>query len=347
MNSRTSRRVSQPPRLPTADADFLGSWFPEQAFPPAAGTAASYELACRRGYAAMAATRVAITGLARNLGGVLPLTIRRIENLGRWFADYRVIVFENDSTDGTRLELKRWAVDNRRVEVVCEDRHDPVNPTTRCLARAERMATYRRGCQERVLGTCGRFDYTLIVDLDILGGWSVDGIANSFGHPGWDFIGSNGLVYRRRGLAMNQPRQYDTWALRFDDALTPLSTVAAGGMVYARGEPPVRVTSCFGGLGIYTMDAYRAGRYATDDLEHATFHRAMIAAGYERLFLNPSQLVVYGRRHRFGDRAMGLLLDGWAAVSGRRERTLFPRGCLPATPEPPAAGRPFLVRRSA
>ena len=339
MNPHTVRRAFHPSRLRADGADFLAAVFPEQAFPAAADTASDYGLACRRGYAAMAETRVAITGLARNLGAVLPLTIRRIEDLGRWFADYRVVVFENDSTDGTRLELKRWAVANRRVEVVCEDRHDPVNPTTRCLARAERMATYRRRCQEQVLGSCSRFDHTLIIDLDILGGWSVDGIANSFGHPGWDFMGSNGLVYRRRGLTMNEPRQYDTWALRFDDALTPLSTVVAGGMVYSRGEPPVRVTSCFGGLGIYTMDAYRAGRYSTDDLEHATFHREMIAAGFGQLFLNPSQLVIYGRRHRFGDRAIGLLLDGWAAASGRRQQTLFPRGCLPVAPAPVAALR--------
>jgi hypothetical protein len=335
MKMQTCYRIRRALLPQTEEADFLGSMFPEHAFPPVMGTGDDFQLACRRGYAAMGESRVAIAGLARNVGGVLPLAIRRIEDLGRWFADYRVFVYENDSIDDTRPVLRGWTRSNSRVHITCDDLSDPVNPTTRCLARAERMALYRHRCQQDVLARCGRFDFTILIDLDVLGGWSVDGIANSFGHHGWDFIGSNGLVYRRDNLTMNALRQYDTWALRFDDDLTPLTTSAAGGLVYGRGEPLVPVTSCFGGLGIYTMDAYRAGRYATDDLEHATFHRELIARGRSRLFLNPSQILVYGRRRRFGDRTVERLLDVWAAVSGRhRERTLFPPA---ATPRP--AGR--------
>ncbi|MCE9631784.1 MAG: hypothetical protein K8S94_13855 [Planctomycetia bacterium] len=336
MNPQAICRIHPASPLRTEGVDFLGSVFPEHAFPPVMGTGDDFRAACRRGYAAMGESRVAIAGLARNVGGVLPLTIRRIEDLGRWFADYRVFVYENDSSDDTRPLLGSWTRSNPRVHVTCEDLRDPVNPTTRCIARAERMAFYRHRCQQDVLARCGRFDFTILIDLDILGGWSIDGIANSFGHHGWDFVGSNGLIYRRDGLAMNALRQYDTWALRFDGDLTPLSTSAAGGLVYGRGTPLVPVTSCFGGLGIYTMDAYGAGRYATDDLEHATFHRELIARGRSRLFLNPSQILVYGRRRRFGDRTVVRLLDAWAAVSGRRERTLFPPG-----------GRPHGVDRAA
>ncbi|MEX0670168.1 MAG: hypothetical protein WD060_06915 [Pirellulales bacterium] len=334
MKPQTCYRIhrAQPPR--SEGADFLGSVFPEHAFPPVMGTGDDFQLACRRGYAAMGESRVAIAGLARNVGGVLPLTIRRIEELGRWFADYRVFVYENDSIDDTRSLLRGWTRSNSRVHITCDDLRDPVNPTTRCLARAERMALYRHRCQEDVLARCGRFDFTILIDLDVLGGWSVDGIANSFGHHGWDFVGSNGLVYRRDHLAMNALRQYDTWALRFDDALTPLKTSSAGGLVYGRGEPLVPVTSCFGGLGIYTMDAYGAGRYAIDDLEHATFHRELIARGRSRLFLNPSQILVYGRRRRFGDQTVERFLDIWSAVSGRhRQRTLFPPVAMPRPAE--------------
>jgi hypothetical protein len=328
----------QPP-LDVTGVDFLGRAFPERAFPPVAGGAAAFLAACRRGYAAMAAARVAITGLARNVADVLPLSIGRVEDLGGLFADYRVIVYENDSTDDTRGQLERWARANRRVHVVSEDLHDPVNPTTRCLARAERMAHYRRRCQELVLARCGQFDATIIIDLDILGGWSLDGIASTFGSRDWDFVGANGLVFRRHGLEPNHVRQYDTWALRFDADLTPLPTASAGGIVFGRGEPLVPVTSCFGGVGVYTMDAFRAGRYATDDLEHATFHRAMIAGGFPRLWLNPSQIVVYGRRHRFGDGLAGAVLDAAAWVTGRRRPTLFSPDARPRLDETAAPRR--------
>jgi hypothetical protein len=314
---RSRRRSSA---LPLDVADFEGPAFPEHAFPPDPAGAEAYFATCRRGYAAMANLRVVITGLARDLGPVLPVTIQRIENLGRCFADYRVVVYENDSRDETCSGLVRWAARNRRVELITEVRADPVNPPTRCLARAARMAAYRRRCQEAVLAGCADFDAAIIFDFDILGGFSRDGIASSFGQPGWDFVGSNGLIYRRHGLVMNVLRQYDTWALRFDDELTPLSTAAAGGLVYDRGGPLVPVTSCFGGLGIYTMDAFRAGRYGTNDLEHATFHRSLRAAGFGRLFLNPSQLVVYGRRHRFGDRLAAGLARLAGADGGRGPR---------------------------
>jgi hypothetical protein len=338
----TTRLHTTPPpgRSPPLDAaDFSGPLFPEHAFPPLPARAEEYFAACRRGYAVMAETRVAIAGLARNVGRILPLSIHRLENLARLFAESQVVVFENDSQDDTRLLLRRWAGTNRRVDVTCERLDDPVNPATRCLDRAERMAGYRQRCQERVLELCPGFDAVIIVDFDVLGGFSLDGIASSFGWPDWDFVGANGLICRRHGLAMNALRQYDTWAIRFDTDLTPLSSAAAGGLVYERGDPLVPVTCCFGGLGIYTMAAYRQGRYGGADLEHATFHRALIAAGHDRLFLNPSQLVIYGRRHRFGDGLVAALGAGWSRLFGGGPRAgLFPRA-RPVSPPPAAAAR--------
>lgn len=327
-------------RPPPLDAtDFSGPVFPEHDFPPAAEWADDYFAACRRGYGVMAESRVAITGLARNVGGILPLTIQRIENLARCFADFRIVVYENDSTDTTRLLLARWAAGNRRVEAISERLDDPVHPPTRCLDRAGRMAFYRGRCQERVLERCAGFDAVIVIDFDIRGGFSIDGIASSFGWPGWDFVGSNGLICRREGLRMNAVRQYDTWALRFDEALTPLSTAAAGGLVYERGSQLVPVTSCFGGLGIYAMDAYRAGSYLGDDLEHASFHRSLMASGHGRLFLNPSQLVVYGRRRRFGDGFVTALLAGWAGLVGRHSPAGSMPRVRPAAGPPPASAR--------
>lgn len=303
--------------VPPACPDFLGERFPELAFPPAAGREQDYRRACERGYATMARSRVAITGLARNLAAVLPTTIRRIERLQSFFADSRVVVYENDSTDATKLLLQKWAASDGRVHVTLEDCRDPRNPPRRCAHRAERMARYRQRCQQLVLETCGHFDVTIVIDLDVAGGWSEDGVANSFGHHDWDFIGSNGLIYRRDGLRINATRQYDMWALRFDPELSPIPTSQAGRYLYTRGEPLVPVTCCFGGLGIYRMDAYRHGRYGTTDTEHAGFHREMIRQGFPRLFLNPSQILIYGRRHRCGDPFVAAVARAWATLRGR------------------------------
>jgi hypothetical protein len=298
-------------------SEFLGEHFPEHAFPPVAEREQDYRRCCERGYATMGQTRVAITGLARNLADVLPTTIRRIERLRSLFADSRVVVYENDSTDATKLLLQNWAASDDRVQIMLEDCRDPRNPPKRCTHRAERMARYRQRCQQMVLDTCGHFDATIVIDLDVAGGWSEDGVASSFGYRDWDFIGSNGLIFRREGMRINTTRQYDMWALRFDADFSPIPTAHAARYVYARGEPLVPVTCCFGGLGIYRMEAYRHGRYGTTDTEHAGFHRELIRAGFPRLYLNPSQILVYGRRHRFGDPVVAAVRRAWESISGR------------------------------
>ena len=306
--------------------DFFGTEFPEDAFPPRPELVTAYRQTCQRGYAAMAGMRVAITGLARNIGDLLPLTIARIERLAARFANYRVILYENDSTDTTKPLLLRWANANPRVIVTMENCADPTNPTTRCLARAERMARYRERCQALVLEHCGDFDATIVLDLDVAGGWSEDGVANSFGQRDWDFIGTNGLIFRREGLQINALRQYDMWALRLDKQLTPIPTSRASRHIYHRGEPLVPVTSCFGGMGIYRMEAFRQGRYGAADCEHVIFHRHLLEHGFSRLFLNPSQILVYGRRRRFGDDVVAASLRAWQRTSGREAPTwLFDR----------------------
>jgi hypothetical protein len=111
----------------------------------------------------------------------------------------------------------------------------------------------------------------------------------------------------------------------------------AARFVYDRGAPLVPVTCCFGGLGVYAMEAYAAASYSEDDLEHATFHRSMIAAGHSRLFLNPSQLVIYGRRHRFGDAFVASLLRFFHRDGGHPE--LFAKARASSAGPPPAVAR--------
>ena len=171
----------------------------------------------------------------------------------------------------------------------------------RCLDRAERMARYRNACLDLVRQQCAAFDYAIVADLDLTVGWSLDGVANTFGHDGWDFVGSNGIIYRRARWDMNRPMQYDAWAFRLDEQFTPLTTREVNHMLWQRGEPLVPVTCSFGGLGVYRMAAYLAGRYSGADIEHVTHLACARAAGYRRVFLNPSQITVYGRHRRKSD----------------------------------------------
>jgi hypothetical protein len=282
--------------------------FDELQFSPPADVQPAYFRQVARGYDRMSRQRAVIAGLARDNAHILPLTIARIERQGSYFQDYRVVLYENDSTDTTRWLLQAWAARNPRVSIVSELRNDPVNPPTRCLSRATRMAYYRSQCQQWIAREFSPYDLVILVDTDLHGGWSYDGMAHTIGQNDWDFVGANGIIYRRLWLRPNAVVHYDAWAFRNDASFTPRTTKAVNHTTFVRGQPLEPVYSCFGGVGVYRMPAYLAGRYDGSDVEHVTFHRELHRRGFDRTFLNPNLIAVYGRKHRSWDPAAARLI---------------------------------------
>ncbi len=285
--------------------------FPEELFPANSELRSDYRRLVTLGQTRMRQATAVICGLARDVSEILPMTIARIEKIGEIFGDYRVVIYENDSRDDTRSQLRAWAQRNHRVRVIVETIGDPVNPCARCLQRAARMANYRNRCLEVIREEFSDFDFALVLDTDLKGGWSYDGIANTFGHDNWDFVGSNGIIFKRVGREMNVPIQYDAWAFRLDENLSALPTATVNVLRWQRGQPIVPVTSCFGGLGIYRMNAILSATYSGWDSEHVPLHQAMRKNGFNRMFINPSQIALYGRRHRSIDGVMIPLTMGF------------------------------------
>jgi len=278
------------------------TFFPESRFAPTADQRDCYARVVSEGYRRMRTRQVVLAALARNVASLLPRTIARMERLGSLFGEYRVVVYENDSDDQTLKLLNKWSRRNSRVTVLSEVRHDRVNRPVRCALRAQRMAYYRNQYHQCVAERYADHDHVIVVDADLAGGWSYDGIAHTFGHDDWDYVGSNGIVYKRMGLRPNCIVQYDTWAFRADDDFRPLSSRQVNAMHFRRGAAMVPVSSCFGGLGVYRTEAFLSGSYGGGDCEHIALHRQMRGAGHRRTFLNPSQITIYGRKCRKMDR---------------------------------------------
>ncbi len=276
----------------------MSSEFPEYAFPVSQEHAALYAERVECGRQRMRSSRVVIAGIVRNAIDVLPLTIDRIERLAKLFADYRVVVYENDSVDGTQELLTAWAAGVPQVTVRSEVLGSPVSPSIRCELRGDRMAAYRNCYHRLIASRFADFDHVIVLDLDLPGGWSNDGISNTFGCDNWDFVGSNGRILQWARWRLNAWLHFDAWAFRRFGSFDPMGTREVNDYIWRRGEPLVPVYSCFGGLGIYRMPAFLAGRYDGGDCEHVTMHRSMREAGFDRIFLNPSQLVFYGRKAR-------------------------------------------------
>jgi hypothetical protein len=269
--------------------------FDESTFPPAEPARQEYVADVHRGYQRMSEQRVVLCGLARNVRNWLPRTIARLERVGSQFADYRVIIYENDSTDSTLACLHAWRKSNGRVTVLSEKLGTPHYGQVRSLARTERLAEYRNRYLEHVAETWPEFDVAIVCDTDLRGGISYDGLAHTFGQENWDFVGSNGLL--RRTMPTRPPSMtwchFDSWAYGEVGQTLAANGDSINRLVFRRGDSLKPVWSCFGGLGIYRMEALLSAQYAGDDCEHVCLHGTMRGNGYDRLFLNPSQVVVY------------------------------------------------------
>jgi hypothetical protein len=267
--------------------------FPEERYLPSGQRKWKHLAINERGRDKMGETSVVIWGLARDVADVLPATLARIEKLGEMFGDYQAVIYENDSADATRHILEEWSDKNGKATCIFEDRDDPVNPQTRDMGRVDRMAYYRNQCRKFVAEEYGEHPYSIIVDMDLPGGWSYEGVANTFGHIGWDMVGSNGIFYDHPAVArLGHPLYFDVFALRIED-YTPIDGTVGNLMHWEPGSELVPVKSCFGGLGVYNMEAMRRCSYSGGDCEHVPFHRQMSQQGMSRLFLNPSQIVLY------------------------------------------------------
>lgn len=267
--------------------------FPEIDYLPSGQSKWAHLAVNERGRNSMGETSAVICGLARDVADVLPATIARIEKLGRMFDDHQVVIYENDSQDGTQAILDAWADDNPRVTCIFESRDDPVNPQLRDLDRATRMAYYRNQCRKFVVDNYGEHQHCIVVDTDMPRGWSFEGVANTFGHVGWDMVGSNSLLHAHTAArSRGYPLYFDVWALRIN-SYEALDGTVGNEMYWEPGSDLVPVKSCFGGLGVYKMEAMKRCSYSGTDCEHVPFHRQMSQQGMSRIFMNPSQVVLY------------------------------------------------------
>ena len=266
--------------------------FPEGLFPVRRESLASYRERVDIGRIRMSQSRTVICGLCRNVRHFLPRFAARAERLGAMFSDYRVVLFENDSNDATLEFLRDWQGKNERVHILSERLGTIRYPQIRSGERGTRMAEYRNRYRDFAVEHFSDFDCAIVIDTDLPGGWSYDGLANTFGFEDWDFVGSNGLIHEH-GDDFSDWRQFDAWAFRSVDHPEPHSTFEVSSMVFERGDAPLRVFGCFGGLGVYRMDAFRTCRYRGTDCEHVELHNQMRLAGFNRLYLNPSQIALY------------------------------------------------------
>ena len=263
--------------------------FPEDRFP--ADDAHAFRERVADGYDRMRNASVVICGITRNDAETLPLAIQRIERMAACFRDHHVVVFENDSTDRTPALLGEWAGRNPNVTVLSEPSQGVQGLPS---DRFERLALCRNRYVDWMNATAkgGREGYVIVLDFDLRGGWSLDGIASTFAENDWDAVGSNSLGYHNL-----RRTYYDMAALRPRTVLreTWWHRLVGEAWQLRRGTPMIPVESAFGGLGVYRREVFRSRRYSGRfHGAPACEHLSLNPDGRLRAFLNPSQITVVG-----------------------------------------------------
>ena len=240
-----------------------------------------------------ARSHVTICGMARNIAGILPVTISRLKTITDHFSSWGVAIVENDSTDDTKAVLASLEEQNPgRVVCHMQDYNWPHlhgwEPE-----RVQRYAMLRNTYREMARDHWPHSDVVLCVDLDCWGGWSIEGLLNGLG---WLNHKKSAACMASTSLFQHQffsdgPAwgHYDCWALRvhgWKHVLTPWKTF----WLPPVGAPPIKVFSAFGAAALYRPEAFFKHAYESidGDIEHAGLHRSMIEDGW-KIYLNPAQ----------------------------------------------------------
>ncbi|CAF4433560.1 unnamed protein product, partial [Rotaria magnacalcarata] len=267
----------------------------------------------------LAASRVIICAMIRDRETQVPRIRRQIEEITRLFADYVIVIVENDSRDRTRQELISWAQDKKvagRIHVIgcghvvnddrpCNLSMAPTAPNHRPdMSRIEKMVLLRNIYMEYIEhnSQLANFDYVIVQDFDLRTYTYTDGLLSTgfhFGNdPTIDAICANGIYH---DIVFGSKKYFDPYAHK-DEQNEKWSTLyndlwSAFFRYYPCDSNLVRVKSCFSGRTMYRYKSIKEKRYRTYPdafqqavCEHVGFHEAL------SIYLN-SEMIFYIREN--------------------------------------------------
>ena len=216
--------------------------------------------------------KVLICGVCKNVEKAIPNTIHSATELGKQFLDYRVIIYENNSTDQTKQLFQEWAKKDPHVLFLSEDL------SKKQLARQLKMKMRNRTesiarARNKVLDVAMQtnyedYAYVIWADLDFTASWDIKSLVDTILHPEqeWDAVLANGaydlFAFRDREFPIGFELLGNRYWQQLDKMRARFSLDPNGSWR--------KVYSAFGGLGIYKRSAIKGCRYSgvvTKDLE--------------------------------------------------------------------------------
>lgn len=258
---------------------------------------------------------IIVCSIVRNAENGLKKNIPVIKKLCQYFKDYRIIIYENDSTDATKSLLQSWMDEdpNHVIALLNETDSSSTIPNAQsikanpffCNKRIAKMAAIRNHYLDYIEEENLEADYLMVVDLDVAKLF-LEGILTCFSQnvPEWDAVTAFGYStspsFRRR--------YHDSYALvEYGNENAPqteksIHDAASSFIKKLQTSQWTGVYSAFGGLAIYRFDKIKGLRYKVipnDDArvevrcEHFSLHQQMAEKGDCRIYVNPQMKLKY------------------------------------------------------
>lgn len=294
--------------------------FPEDIFPPLKGKESLYNYKVQAGKQICKEKTVVFCGICRDVGDVLERNIMRLQRTGSMFKDYNIFLYENDSSDNTVEILNKYKSDklnfittNRADKNYREDLDNGKDTWhyNRCKILSECRNYYLE-----YINNLPDFDLLCVVDIDIKGGWSYDGIYHGiytlYSDDNNACVSSYGVLTEKDNIKhleeidKSKYLMYDSFAFRpvGIHSLHLLRTSSYNFIVFDRGEDPQKVWSNFGGMAFYKKNLikdikYDAKEWKTGyvDPDHVIFNRQLCDLNYN-IILDPNMIVSYSN-HKY------------------------------------------------
>jgi hypothetical protein len=202
---------------------------------------------------------VIICGIVRNVGNLIANNINLALKTGEHFNKYKIIVYENNSTDNTKSELDKFSTD-KNVKIISEDILDIDKRENNKIWAYTEVTGSSHPCRIELISNArnkllqeirkdeyNEYCHVIVIDFDSHG-WEIDGIINSFQRTeNWDALFASSHQY------------YDFYALRSHHLLFGPEVT---GQLFWSGFPKVNMTpnklipvySAFNGIGIYKKE---------------------------------------------------------------------------------------------
>ena len=230
--------------------------------------------------------KIVLCGLARNVEKVINESIKKLEFIGEHFKDYKIVIFENDSSDNTRNLIKEYSMKNNKIillncihlgseECILKNKIGYEYGIT-SKNRINKMAQYREEYLNYVKKNLLDYDYMLVCDLDLGGNHCIDGLFTSIAKSNWDAIYINGRTtyWGMYGL-LTIP--YDSMAyincesdyVNNSDLLTLIFNYSSMNNDINNSDEFYEVKSAFNGYGLYKISSIKNASYIGDSIcEH-------------------------------------------------------------------------------